>query len=91
MQYILTTREDRDQADDVEGQLGYNDKYLLRDINELFTECPEEIATFVHGWRNDHFEVKERLDKVKMSLENSIYYIPLVGSKLGFKKRLGYC
>jgi pimeloyl-ACP methyl ester carboxylesterase len=77
--YIPTTRENREQAEGVEEELGYNDKYPLRDINELYTDCPEETAIFVHGWGNDHYEAKERLDRVKMSLENNSYYIPLVG------------
>ena len=76
--YMLTTRGDREQAEGVE-ELGYNDKYSLRDINELYTDCPEETAIFVHGWGNDHYKAKERLDRVKMSLENNSYYIPLVG------------
>jgi hypothetical protein len=77
--YMLTTRDDREQAEGVEAELGYNDKYPLGDINELYRGCPAETAIFVHGWNNDHYKAKERLDRVKMSLENNSYYIPLVG------------
>ena len=47
--YMLTTRGNREQAEGVE-ELGYNDKYSLRDINELYTDCPEETAIFVHAY-----------------------------------------
>jgi pimeloyl-ACP methyl ester carboxylesterase len=77
--YMLTTRGDREEAEGVEEELGYNDKYSLRDINEILINCPEETAIFVHGWGNDHYKAKERLDRVKMSLENNSYFIPLVG------------
>ena len=77
--YMLTTRDNREQAEGVEGELGYNDKYPLSDINQLFRDCPTEIAVFVHGWDNDHYKAKERLDRVKMSLEYRNYYIPLIG------------
>ena len=77
--YMLTTRENREQAEGIKAELGYNDKYPLGDINELFRNCPEETAIFVHGWDIDHYKAKERLDRVKMSLENNSYYIPLVG------------
>ena len=77
--YMLTTRGNREQAEGVKGEYGYNDRYPLRDINQLFRDCPTEIAVFVHGWHNDHYKAKERLDRVKMSLEYRNYYIPLIG------------
>jgi pimeloyl-ACP methyl ester carboxylesterase len=77
--YMLTTRDNREQAEGVKGEYGYNDRYPLRDINQLFRDCPTEIAVFVHGWHNDHYKAKERLDRVKMSLEYRNYYIPLIG------------
>ncbi len=76
---MLTTRDNREQAEGVELELGYNDKYPLSDINQLFRDCPTEIAVFVHGWDNDHYKAKERLDRVKMTLEYRNYYIPLIG------------
>jgi hypothetical protein len=57
---------------------GYNNKYQFGDINQLKNQCPAEIAIFVHGWGNDKFKAKERLDRVKMSLENNNYSIPLI-------------
>jgi hypothetical protein len=77
--YMLTTRDNREQAEAVEGEYGYNDRYPLGDINQLFRDCPTEIAIFVHGWGNDEYKAKERLDRVKMSLENNSYDIPLIG------------
>jgi hypothetical protein len=58
---------------------GFNDKYQFEDINQLKSECPVEIAIFVHGWHNNEFKAKERLDRIKMSLENNSYTIPLIG------------
>ena len=58
---------------------GYNNKYQFGDINQLKNQCPAEIAIFVHGWGIDKFKAKESLDRVKMSLENNNYSIPLIG------------
>lgn len=76
--YMITTRGDLNFPIGESGN-GYNDKYQFGDINQLKSQCPAEIAIFVHGWGNDEFKAKERLDRVKMSLENSNYSIPLIG------------
>lgn len=76
--YMITTRGDLNSPVGEQGY-GYNDKYQFGDINQLKNECPTEIAIFVHGWGNDEFKAKERLDRVKMSLENNNYSIPLIG------------
>jgi hypothetical protein len=76
--YMITTRGDLNFPIGESGN-GYNDKYQFGDINQLKSQCPTEIAIFVHGWGNDEFKAKERLDRVKMSLENSNYSIPLIG------------
>jgi esterase/lipase superfamily enzyme len=76
---MLTTRDNRIQAEGIEGEFGYNDRYPLGDINQLLRDCPTETAVFVHGWDIDHYKAKERLDRVKMSLEYRNYYIPLIG------------
>ena len=76
--YMITTRGDLNFPIGELGS-GYNDKYQFGDINQLKSQCPAEIAIFVHGWGNDEFKAKERLDRVKMSLENSNYSIPLIG------------
>ncbi len=47
---------------------GYNDKYPLADIQQLFNNCPGEIAIVVHGWNLTELQAKERFDRVKMSL-----------------------
>ncbi len=77
--YMITTRGDLKFPDPVKKNDGYNNKYQFSDINQLKSECPAEIAIFVHGWGNDEFKAKERLDRVKMSLENNSYSIPLIG------------
>jgi hypothetical protein len=76
--YMITTRGDLNFPIGESGN-GYNDKYQFGDINQLKSQCPAEIAIFVHGWGLDEFKAKERLDRVKMSLENSNYSIPLIG------------
>ena len=52
--YMLTTRENREHAEGVEAELGYNNKYPLADINQLYRDCPNETIIYVHGWDNDH-------------------------------------
>jgi hypothetical protein len=41
--------------------------------------CPEEVAIVVHGWYLNEMQAQERFDRVRLSLENNSYYIPLVG------------
>ena len=76
--YMITTRGDLTVPVGEQGD-GYNGNYQFGDINELKTQCPAEISIFVHGWGNNEFKAKERLDRVKMSLENNSYSIPLIG------------
>jgi pimeloyl-ACP methyl ester carboxylesterase len=76
--YIITTRGNLNFSIGEPGA-GYNNQYQFGDINQLKNQCPTEIAIFVHGWGNDKFKAKERLDRVKMSLENNNYSIPLIG------------
>ncbi|MGH9980876.1 MAG: alpha/beta hydrolase [Nitrososphaeraceae archaeon] len=76
--YMITTRGDLNPTVEVQGD-GYNGKYQFGDINQLKKECPAEIAIFVHGWGNNEFKAKERLDRIKMSLENNSYGNPLIG------------
>ena len=59
-----------------------NDAYL--DINQLTkTPCQNgtsrTVAIFVHGWEQSEEIVKERLNRVKLSLEKDNYTGPLVG------------
>ncbi len=76
--YMITTRGDLNFPVG-ESEDGYNNQYQFGDINQLKSQCPAEIAMFVHGWGNDKVKAKERLDRVKMSLENNNYSIPLIG------------
>ena len=76
--YEITTRGNLFNAQGVNGT-GYRDTYPLLDIRNLSNTCPEEVAIFIHGWGLDETEAKERLDRVKMSLEKNNYTHPLVG------------
>ncbi len=79
--YEITTRDVEFSFQGVkEGNGSGYGNYELGDIQNLYESCPNEIAIFVHGWHVDETEARERLDRVKMSLENQNYsIIPLVG------------
>jgi hypothetical protein len=79
--YEITTRDVEFSFQGVkEGNGSGYGNYELGDIQNLYDSCPNEIAIFVHGWHVDETEARERLDRVKMSLENQNYsIIPLVG------------
>lgn len=76
--YEITTRGNLPYPASVQGN-GYNNKYPLLDIRQLFNNCPKEIAIVVHGWMLNETQAKERFDRVKMSLEHDQYVIPIVG------------
>ena len=76
--YEITTRGNLFNAQGNNGT-GYRDTYPLLDIRNLSNSCPEEVAIFIHGWGLNETEAKERLDRVKMSLEKNNYTHPLVG------------
>ena len=76
--YEITTRGNLSNAQGVNGT-GYRDTYPLLDIRNLSNTCPEEVAIFIHGWGQNETGAKERLDRVKMSLEKNNYTHPLVG------------
>ena len=60
------------------------------DIRNLSNTCPEEVAIFIHGWGLNETEApKERLDRVKMSLEKNNYTHPLVGFNHGIQTQNG--
>src|SRR5919106_2283997 len=75
--YMISTRDGSDPPQGVSGP-GY-DGSPLGNINQLRSDCPSEIAIFVHGWHNDEFKARERLDRLRMSLVENNYAIPLVG------------
>jgi hypothetical protein len=74
--YEITTRGNLVSAQGINGS-GYRDTYQLLDIRNLNYTCPEEVTIFVHGWGQNETEAKERLDRVKMSLEKYNYSSPL--------------
>ncbi|MGC2381746.1 MAG: hypothetical protein WA631_01400, partial [Nitrososphaeraceae archaeon] len=47
--YEITKRGDLRYPTGVQGN-GYNNKYPLLNIQQLFNNCPKEIAIIVHGW-----------------------------------------
>ncbi|MDQ3903737.1 MAG: alpha/beta hydrolase, partial [Thermoproteota archaeon] len=75
--YMITTRNGSGPPIGEPGA-GYDGR-PLGNITQLKTDCPSEIAIFVHGWQNDDHKAKERLDRVRLSLINNSYSIPLVG------------
>lgn len=80
--YMISTR-DIFQYEGVDGP-GYSNNYSFSNITELSQSCPSEVVTFVHGWNVDEEKAKERLDRVKMSLEQDNYTnISLVGLSWG--------
>jgi hypothetical protein len=76
--YEITTRGNLPKPIGVQGN-GYNNKYPILDIRQLFNNCPNEIAIIVHGWKLNETQAKERFDRVKMSLKHDQYSIPIVG------------
>jgi predicted alpha/beta hydrolase family esterase len=70
--YEITTRDVMFSVEGVKGGegSGYGGKYSLEDIKNLNQTCPNEVAIFVHGWHVNEDEARERLDRVKMVLEN---------------------
>src|SRR5919199_1669018 len=76
--YEITTRGNLPYPTGVQGN-GYNNKYPLLNIQQLFNDCPNEIAIIVHGWPLNEAQAKERFDRAKMSLEHNHYSIPIVG------------
>ena len=78
--YYISTRDLQNPTYTVVVGPGYrNDTY--RDFSEL-TEKPcqnETIVIFVHGWEESENNVKERLNRVKLSLENNSFIHPLIG------------
>jgi hypothetical protein len=58
---------------------GY-DKDVYLNFSQLTQKpCQNEITIFVHGWEESEDLVKERLNRVKLSLEQNNYTYPLVG------------
>jgi hypothetical protein len=75
--YMISTRGNQDFPQGLQ-ESGYNNNYQFDNINQL-NSCPSEVVFFVHGWGISEDMAKERLDRVKMSLEKNNYLIPLIG------------
>jgi hypothetical protein len=76
--YMLSTR-DIASYKGMEGHGYDNSNYSFLNIVHLFNRCPSEVTIFVHGWNNNETIAKERLDRVKMALEQNNYTSPLIG------------
>ena len=76
--YYVSTRDPQSTPYEiVTGPLGYGNE-TYRDFSEL--TCQNETVTiFVHGWEESEENVKERLNRVKLSLENNSFNHPLIG------------
>jgi pimeloyl-ACP methyl ester carboxylesterase len=81
--YMISTR-DVFNYEEVQGPGYGNSSYFFSNVTELLQQCPSEVVIFVHGWNVDEDKSKERLDRVKMSLEHNNYYnISLIGFSWG--------
>lgn len=77
--YMITTRDFQSYPEGVNDS-GFNNNYQFININQLLESCPSEVIFFVHGFNNNNENAKERLDRIKMSLEDINYTdISLVG------------
>ena len=80
--YYVTTRDPQNPTYEiVTGPVGYRNIDIYRNLSEL-TEKPcqnETVVIFVHGWEETEDNVKERLNRVKLSLENNSFIRPLIG------------
>lgn len=76
--YMISTRGNTTYHQEVNSS-GYNNNYLFSNLTSLFELCPPEVAIFIHGWGNDETLAKERLDRVRLSLEKNNYTYPLIG------------
>ena len=79
--YYVSTRDPQNPTYEVVTGPGYDNIDKYRDLSELTEKpCQNETAViFVHGWEESEANVKERLNRVKLSLENNSYIHPLIG------------
>jgi hypothetical protein len=78
--YMITTRDLQKPGYEGVQELGYGNNYSFLNISQLMHQpCPNEITIFVHGWGQNETQAKERLDRVKLSMEKNNYTHPLVG------------
>jgi hypothetical protein len=76
--YYVSTRDPQNTPYEiVTGPVGYSSE-TYRDFSELTCQN-ETVIIFVHGWEESEENVKERLNRVKLSLENNSFIHPLIG------------
>jgi len=61
----------------ITGPVGYQNE-TYQSFNKLTCQN-ETVVIFVHGWETSEDDVKERLNRVKLSLENNSFIHPLIG------------
>jgi len=61
----------------ITGPVGYQNE-TYQNFNKLTCQN-ETVVIFVHGWETSEDDVKERLNRVKLSLENNSFMHPLIG------------
>lgn len=79
--YVSTRDSQNPIYEIVTGPIGYRNIDIYRNLSEL-TEKPcqnETVAIYVHGWEESEDNVKERLNRVKLSLEKNGFIHPLIG------------
>jgi hypothetical protein len=78
--YYISTRDVQDLTyQPIQGLVGYDNEEYLNFSQLTQKPCQSEITIFVHGWEESEDLVKERLNRVKLSLEQNNYTYPLVG------------
>lgn len=75
--YYVSTRDPQNTPYEiVTGPVGYGNE-TYRDFSELTCQN-ETVIIFVHGWEESEDNVRERLNRVKLSLENNSFIHPLI-------------
>jgi hypothetical protein len=76
--YYVSTRDPQSTPYEiVTGPVGYGNE-TYRDFSELTCQN-ETVVIFVHGWEESEDNIKERLNRVKLSLEDNNFIHPLIG------------
>jgi pimeloyl-ACP methyl ester carboxylesterase len=76
--YYVSTRDPQSTPYEiVTGPVGYGNE-IYQDFSKLTCQN-ETVVIFVHGWEESEDSVKERLNRVKLSLENNSFIYPLIG------------
>jgi esterase/lipase superfamily enzyme len=76
LHYVSTRDPQSTTYEIVTGPVGYGNE-IYQNLSEL--TCQNETVIFVHGWEESEDNVKERLNRVRLSLENNSFIHPLIG------------